>query len=240
MATPLHHLLSAAAVRERAHEMLELALQGAVESWVVDLDRLPEAAELTAKVTRASYPDLRIPFHARWRHFVAGDPALPTRDPAERGRAAFDLVILSVLLDAGAGPDWRFRDGASGKVLGRSEGLGVASQRMFEAGAFSSDPAAPLRADGAALAGLEPETLARGFQVDAANPMVGLDGRSALLRRWAGRCWRGRTCSPPPTCRARAGCSTSLPPAPKVAAFPPPPFSSFCWRRWGRSGRTGW
>jgi hypothetical protein len=98
-----------------------------------------------------------------------------------------DLVILSVLLDAGAGPDWRFRDGASGKVLGRSEGLGVASQRMFEAGAFSSDPAAPLRADGAALAGLEPETLARGFQIDAANPMVGLDGRSALLRRLGGQ-----------------------------------------------------
>ena len=180
----LHALLNAAAVRERAHEMLDLALAGAIEGWSVDLDRLDAAAALTAQVTRQSYPDLAIPFHARWRHFVAGEPGLPDAgDAAARARAAFDLAIVSVLLDAGAGADWRYRDGPSGRIFARSEGLAVASQRMFEAGAFSGMAASPLRVDGSALARLGADTLAAGFQVDAANPMVGLDGRAALLQR---------------------------------------------------------
>jgi uncharacterized protein DUF1688 len=183
-AGPIRRLLNAAAVRERAHEMLDRAVAGEVEGWAVDLSRLGVAADLTAAVTRTAYPDLAIPFHARWRHFVAGAPILSAgADPAARARAAFDLVILSVLLDAGAGPGWRYRDGWSGKTLARSEGLAVASQRMFEAGAFSSDPSLPLRADGAALAALDEQALARGFQVDDANPLLGLDGRTFLLRR---------------------------------------------------------
>ncbi|MFN3726986.1 MAG: DUF1688 family protein [Allosphingosinicella sp.] len=178
----LRRLLSAAAVRERAHEMLELGLTGQVEGWRVDLSKLSDAAELTAEVTRQAYPDLDIPFHARWRHFIAGEPRLP-RDgkPAERARAAFDLVILSVLLDAGAGAGWRYRDGHV--TFTRSEGLAVASQRMFEVGAFSAEAGSPLRADGGALADLKADTLAAGFQVDDANPLVGLDGRAALIRR---------------------------------------------------------
>ena len=179
----LRSLLSAAAVRERAHELLDIAIQGGVEGWAVDLDRLDDAAELVAVITRERFPDLRIPFHARGRHFVAGEPKLPEGDTAGRARAAFDLIIVSVLLDAGAGADWRYRDAESGQRLTRSEGLGVASQRMFEAGAFSNEPALPLRVDGRALAALSSETLAAGFQVDGSNPMVGLDGRAALLRR---------------------------------------------------------
>jgi hypothetical protein len=175
-AEPLRRLLTAAAVRERAHEMLDLARDGRVEGWAVDLGRLDDAAELTARVTLEAYPDLSIPFHARWRHFVAGPPALPgAADPAERARAAFDLVILSVLLDAGTGPGWRFADPVSGETFTRSEGLAVASQRLFESG--------ELNADGSALAALETATLARGFQVTETNPLVGLDGRTALLRR---------------------------------------------------------
>ena len=178
---PLRRLLSAGAVRERAHEMLELGIAGRMEGWVVDMDRLPVVAELTAKVTREQYPGLDIPFHARSRHFVAGPPKLPEGGAATRARAAFDLIILSVLLDAGAGADWRFND--EGKTFSRSEGLAVASQRMFEAGAFSNDPGSPLRADGAALVELRPEALVRGFQVDEGNPIVGLEGRTALLQR---------------------------------------------------------
>ena len=178
----LGRLLNARAVRERAHEMLELGLGGSVEGWRVDLSRLGDAAELTAEVTRQAYPDLDIPFHARWRHFIAGEPRLPPKDKgAERARSAFDLVILSVLLDAGAGASWRYRDGDV--TFSRSEGLAVASQRMFEAGAFSSERGSPLRADGSALANLRAEALAAGFQVDDVNPLVGLDGRAALIRR---------------------------------------------------------
>lgn len=59
-----------------------------------------------------------------------------------------DLFVVSVLLDAGAGKDWVYHDKASDQRLGRSEGLAVASLRMFEAGFFSGDASQPYRADG--------------------------------------------------------------------------------------------
>jgi hypothetical protein len=175
-------LLSAAAVRERAHEMLALALEGKVEGWRVDLGRLESAADLTAAVTRDNYPSLDIPFHARARHFVAGAPVFPGRG-ADKARAAFDLVIVSVLLDAGTGPGWKFVDPKTGGRFERSEGLAVASQRLFESGAFSADAREPLRADGGVLAGVGADTLARAFQAGADNPLAGLEGRAGLLRR---------------------------------------------------------
>ena len=180
--TSVERLLDAAAVRERAHEMLDLALAGKVDGWTVDIDRLAAAADLTVKVTREHYPDLDIPFHARWRHFVAGAPDLPSGDRYNRARAAFDLVILSVLLDAGSGPNWQFRDPVTGRTLARSEGLAVASQRAFEAGDFASDGRG-LRADAHTLGTLDEAVLASAFQVSDLNLLVGLDGRAALLRR---------------------------------------------------------
>ncbi|WP_293903055.1 DUF1688 family protein [Phenylobacterium sp.] len=179
-------LLSAAAVRRRAHELLAIALDGRLADWRIDLLRLEAAADLTVETVRLNYPDLNVPFHARWRHFTAAGRDLwaeadkPT-DPTAQGRAAFDLVIPSVLLDAGAGATWRYHDTATGAVLGRSEGLGVASLRLFESGALSSDPGDPLRAD--ALGQVDAATIARAFQVTDANPLVGLEGRAALLRR---------------------------------------------------------
>jgi hypothetical protein len=179
-------LLSAAAVRQRAHEMLTAAHAGELAEWRVNLVKLEAAADLTASVVREAYPDLNVPFHARWRHFtVAGhdlwaEREKPWAEPKDQARAAFDLAITSVLLDAGAGANWRYRD-TSGAVLGRSEGLGIASFRMFESGALSADPGDPLRADG--LARIDAETLAKAFQVSADNPLVGLDGRAALLRK---------------------------------------------------------
>jgi hypothetical protein len=184
-------LLTAAAVRERAHEMLALGIDRRLMHFSVDPDRLPAVADFVATVIGESYPTLAVPFHARWRHFVVDGRDLwaqrvaATRwpDAAARARAAVDLAVTSVLLDAGAGPDWCFRDDATGRRVGRSEGLALASLRMFEAGAFSADPADPLRADGARLAGMTEADLAAGFQASAANPLVGLDGRAALLVR---------------------------------------------------------
>ena len=59
----------------------------------------------------------------------------------------------------------------------------MASLRMFEAGAFSSMTGQPLRADGERLARLTAADIAAGFKVSAENPLVGLEGRAALLRR---------------------------------------------------------
>jgi hypothetical protein len=54
------------------------------------------------------------------------------------------------------------------------------------AGAFSARRDDPLRADAAALSRVDAAALARLFQVDASNPIVGLEGRAALLRRLGG------------------------------------------------------
>lgn len=184
-------LLSAGAVRERAHRMLAVGLDGRLEHFRIDLDRLAEAAALTLAITRDAYPSLEVPFHSRWRHFVvdgddrwarlAGDA--PWKDAAARARAEFDLAITSVLLDAGAGPDWRYHDDATGHDIGRSEGLAIASLAMFDAGLFSADSRDPLRADANILQELSDAALANGFQAGPGNPLLGIAGRAALLRR---------------------------------------------------------
>ena len=139
-------------------------------------------------MTRKNYPRLDVPFHSRWRHFVVNgrDRAeiLPRQlaDRYERARAAFDLAIVSVLLDAGAGPQWRYRDAATGDSIGRSEGLALASLDMFAHGVFSCAADNPLRADAAALARVDTATLAKGFQIGPANTLIGLEGRAALSR----------------------------------------------------------
>jgi hypothetical protein len=181
-------LLSAAAVRERAHEMLAMAEADCLTDWRVDLDRLPATADIVASVIRNQYPTLKVPFHARWRHFIVGgrdlwaemDATTDWPDANAKARAAFDLAITSVLLDAGAGPSWRFLDAPTCTETSRSEGLGVASLRLFQSGVLSSDGHRPC-ADG--LFGLTAATLAGAFQVTDANPLVGLEGRAALLRR---------------------------------------------------------
>jgi len=183
-------LLSARAVRERANRMLGFALEDRLPNFRLNLDRMDNAVDLVREVTRKAYPSGAVPFHSRWRHFVAdgcdlwaaiaGQQRWP--DPAARARAEFDLAVVSVLLDAGAGPAWRYRDPLTGSAIGRSEGLALASLAMFADGAFSADPLAPLRVDAEALATISVADLARGMQVSDANPMTGLDGRADLLR----------------------------------------------------------
>jgi Protein of unknown function (DUF1688) len=183
-------LLSATAVRRRARMVYMAGLEDRLTHFSLHLEKLPALAAYVTETIRQNYPSLQIPFHARWRHFMAGksdlyaemDQARTWSSPAARGRAAYDLAITSVLLDAGAGPDWSYRDSRTGLVFSRSEGLGIASLRMFEAGAFSSDANDPLRADAARLAALTADDIAHGFQVSASNPLVGLEGRAALLR----------------------------------------------------------
>jgi hypothetical protein len=188
--TAIAALRSADAVRERCRMVHDWVAKGRSPHFTIDARRLDAVADAVAQVTREAYPDLRIPYHSRWRHFVVDgadrwqelQTQLPA-DPLVRARSAIDLATLSVLLDAGAGAAWRYRDAPSGLTLARSEGLATASLAMFQAGAFSSDPQVPWRCDGEALRGIETATLARHFQVTADNPLVGLERRVALLRR---------------------------------------------------------
>ena len=182
-------LLTAGAVRERCEVVFAAAGRGETRHFRIDLGRLDAVADRVASVTRRRYPDLAVPYHSRWRHFSVGgvDRArlvAAGADPAEQVRAQIDLVVVSVLLDAGAGAGWRFCEAQTGQVLSRSEGLAVASLRAMQQGLFSADPVAgPWRADVEPLARLTPERLASAFQHAAGNPLFGLEGRATLLRR---------------------------------------------------------
>ena len=181
-------LLSADAVRARCTIVSEAVRRGETRYFRLVSGRLDEAVRRVVDVTRRRYPDLTVPHHSRWRHFSSGGvdrAALVARgaDAAETARARIDLAIVSVLLDAGAGPRWRYREVETGQVLSRSEGLAVASLRAMQAGLFSADPAAPWRADAKALGEISSEDLARAFQHAPGNELVGVEGRAFLLRR---------------------------------------------------------
>jgi hypothetical protein len=171
------------AIRERAKVLTDRARAGGSQWFTVHDDALTSAAALVAEVTRSSYPDLQIPIHGRWRQFEAGGVDRKELLAGADARAMVDLTVVSVLLDAGAGPAWSYVEPGTGLRLNRSEGLGVATFHAFTGGMFSSDPDDPLRVDAAGLAGLTVQRLGEAFQAGAANPVVGLDGRMAILRR---------------------------------------------------------
>jgi hypothetical protein len=171
--------------------MLALAHDRRLDDWLVDFDRLPATADFIANIVRERYPQLDPPLHARWRHFIfegrdLGRAIISSRawsDAASRARAAFDLAITSVLLDAGAGPGWRYHDAVSGLAATRSEGLALASLRWFASGGLSDDPRDPLRADATALERIDAAALNQAFQASVSNPLAGASGRAQLLNR---------------------------------------------------------
>jgi len=184
------YLQTPRAIRERCETVFEAARRGELLHWSLDEGKLPEVAARVAALTRKNYPDLsRIPYHGRYRHFDVGGVARLAQFDAEIAEfsreeqlaARFELVITSVLLDAGAGPTWRYR-AADGASYARSEGLAVASYELFRAGTLGGSKAAP-RADAIGLTGLTARALGEAFQVSDDNPLTGLEGRAALLRR---------------------------------------------------------
>lgn len=186
-------------IRCRSAAITQWVEAGQSSHWTLDRDRLDAAARLVARITHERFPDLRVPLHSRWRHFEAGGvdrsgqlarrlvgtdsppPAVVTGGLAAR----IDLCVVSVLLDAGAGPHWRFVDSA-GRVHRRSEALAVASFEAFMQGLFSGTPSSPLRADTACLETLTARELAQALQHQEANPLAGIEGRTALLNRLGG------------------------------------------------------
>jgi hypothetical protein len=238
---PLAPLHDPGTVRARCAAILRSVEAGVSPSFSIDRSRLDAVAERVAALTLRRFPDLVIPVHSRWRHFEAGgvqrkaemDAALAGLSVADQARARFDLTVVSVLLDAGAGANWRYTESrqlaaaalpraapdellamldrsaaggaaapvpepsspasapasapadapAGAPVYTRSEGLGVASFRAFMAGAFSARAGEPCRADAATLRHVDAAALRAVFQSSPSNPVVGLEGRAALLAR---------------------------------------------------------
>ncbi len=184
-------LRTTAAIRERARQLASRARQGESSWFVVDEGFLDTAVDAVVAATRERYPKMHIPVHSRWRHFEAGgvdrkaelDRLLQGLPHAARSHSMVDLTVLSVLLDGGAGAEWKYVEPATGKTFTRSEGLAVASFHAFVAGLFSSDRNHPLQADSEGLRALVTDHLASAFQVSATNPLVGIEERAVLLRR---------------------------------------------------------
>jgi hypothetical protein len=184
-------LMSPAAIRCRCQSVLDAGQRGELAHFAIDEGRLDDAADVVVELTRERFPALDVPMHSRWRHFAAGGPdrwqqmaaGLDSVTTAERARIRIDLVTVSVLLDAGAGAEWRYRDAATGELYARSEGLALASLDLFASGALSARDDQPLRADAEALTRLDDTVMAEAFQIGADNALVGFAGRTAMLRR---------------------------------------------------------
>jgi hypothetical protein len=185
------YLQSPQAVRDRSRVLFNLAQQDRLQHWRYHPEALPAAAAYVLKVIKQQYPQGEIPFHSRWRHFeVQGrsrldllEPQLSELDALERSRLKVDLAVTSVLLDAGAGSRWRYGEPGTGIEFQRSEGLAIASFHAFAAGLFSSQPDCPWQADAQGLQNLTPDRLGQAFQVNADNPLLGLEGRVSLLQK---------------------------------------------------------
>ena len=190
-ADAIGYLRSPQAIRDRCHYLLDRAIQGELQHFDCNLDRLEPTVEFVLETISDAYPQGDVPFHSRWRHFdVGGTPRLSVLEnvlarsaDTDRAKAKLDLAVVSVLLDAGAGGQWTYTDPASGTTLTRSEGLAVASLVMFGNGFFSSDPNNRMQIDGVGLQQLTEPQLAAGFQASTINPLVGLSGRLDLLHR---------------------------------------------------------
>jgi hypothetical protein len=185
----VRELRSPQTIRKRCHALYEQALAGRLEHFAVATGRLDEVAKLVARVTRERYPTLAIPPHSRFGHFDAGgvprlsklEAAFAALEPRERARRLVDVVVTSVLLDAGAGARWAYREAETGLSIGRSEGLAVASLAWVQAGGLSSAGRA-YEVDARGLQAASVEALGAAFQVSEDNPLVGVEGRVHLLR----------------------------------------------------------
>ncbi|MBY0554906.1 URC4/urg3 family protein [bacterium] len=197
-AEQVDYLLSPVAIRERAQKIWALTEAGKGKFQIYPAQLKP-TVDYVLNVINKNYPDLKIPFHSRWGHFRAGkidraqkfNAQLATSDFLEKARCQLDLVITSVLLDAGAGAEWKYFEEETKASFNRSEGLGVASYHMFCSGVMNSDKKS-LKADVAGLKSVTAEDLKKYFQVTDSNPLVGVEGRVQLLNN-LGRALENKT-----------------------------------------------
>ncbi|KAJ3125496.1 hypothetical protein HK100_010766 [Physocladia obscura] len=189
-------LRSLSAVRQTTRLALEHAAH--LQHFEVSIDKIDPVVQGVLNLIARDYPSpAHVPFHSRWRHFEGPRPSQQRIAPlaaswqcsaTEKVRRLVDLFVVSVLLDAGAGPDWSFFfEDKNGKTKAtRSEGLALASLSWFLKGGFSASSTTLHRVDASILTSpdkISPTTLSAAFQVSDNNPLVGVEGRCTLLNR---------------------------------------------------------
>ncbi|KAF7342239.1 hypothetical protein MVEN_01811900 [Mycena venus] len=193
------YLRTLPAIRDRCSQVFELAKQDKLQYFEYHPENEVKVTDFCVNIIHKNYGTdySKIPPHGRWRHSDAHHPRIAPilaqwtasaspPDSEEVAARLIDHFTVSVLLDAGAGPKWVFTEPGSGVQFRRSEGLGVAAVHMWASGLFSGDKEnKPYQVDATGLASLTPAALAAAFQVTEDNPLVGLEGRTALLARLA-------------------------------------------------------
>jgi hypothetical protein len=113
-------------------KLFHLAVTGRSPYFICDFTQLEPVADYVIAVIYEQYPHLR-------GHLEAGGiprlsklhQKLAALTPLQKAIVKFDLAIPSVLLDAGAGECWYYRETETGLVWTCSEGLAIASLQMF-------------------------------------------------------------------------------------------------------------
>lgn len=160
----------------------------------LDKSKLDQVTEYLCKIITRDYGDDydSIPPHGRWQHLNAGGhlrvEGLISKwrdsqvDEVEISRRLIDLLVVSVLVDAGAGNLWKYTVSET-ESYSRSEGLAVASYYLFVNGEFSSDSKIKYQVNGQRLKDFTGDQFIRGFQVSDENPLSGSEGRLQLIQK---------------------------------------------------------
>ncbi|KZW00158.1 DUF1688-domain-containing protein [Exidia glandulosa HHB12029] len=189
--TTAAYLRTLPAIRERCARVFKLGQEDKLQHFTYHAEHEPAVVQFCIEIIQRDFGTnyASIPPHGRWRHFDVDKPRLQPivdswrssgTDDIEIARRLVELSLVSVLLDAGAGPVWSFHESSTGKRYGRSEGLAVASLEMYESGFFSGGNE-KWRVDAEGLSRASETNVGRAMQVDSDNRMDGLTGRAALL-----------------------------------------------------------
>lgn len=191
----LDALYSIKSVRETNAHTKNLLERNELTNFNIDKSKLDSTAEFVIQTIRESFPTnetlLSIPIHGRYQQFESDGKERLTNiietefknlNDLEICKKLVDLFMVSVLLDAGAGNVWKYKE-VDGTTQSRSEGLAVASLHMFADGLFSDDKKDPFVVNGSRLSSLTEKKLQDGLQVTSANPISGFEGRFELLHK---------------------------------------------------------
>lgn len=167
----LARLHDPATIRLRAASVMRAVEDNLSPSFRLDRSALPALADRVAALTRERFPTLAVPMHSRWRHFEAGgidrkaemDALLAGQDRLAVARARFDLAVVSVLLDAGAGATWRYTEGQALGAAAKPRAAADELLAMLDQAATTATPAPAAQASPAPVAPAAPETAARSY-----------------------------------------------------------------------------
>lgn len=192
-ASLLETLRDPATIRYKSQLIYQKVLDNQSPYFNLNQIKLKSCTDYLIDLIQKDYPDLKVPFHSRWRHFevggidrvaqLKGHPQFP-HDSIAQSRCFIELTIISVLLDAGAGNQWQYHEKDTEQYHARSEGLAIASLDMYQSGVFSSEDC-PFSVNADALSSLSIDNLAQHFQLSNSNPLEGVEGRVSLLHQLA-------------------------------------------------------